>query len=136
MGYDPNQQYIGADGQPLTQDQINELLQQNPYGNEMDGEYGQEMMDDGQHYHMQHQEPEKDPIQDQIQKIIKICADNDALFGDSEFPAADQSLYNDPENPPEYAIDMPTVEWRRPQEISPEQDPVMQRDEMSPGDIK
>jgi calpain, invertebrate len=58
------------------------------------------------------------------------------LFGDSEFPAADQSLYNDPENPPEYAIDMPTVEWRRPQEISPEQDPVMQRDEMSPGDIK
>jgi hypothetical protein len=26
MNYDPNQQYIGADGQPLTQDQINELL--------------------------------------------------------------------------------------------------------------
>lgn len=63
--YDPNQQYIGADGLPLTQDQINELLQQNQvdYGIEMD-EYGQEMMGDQQHYQMQEQKPEKDPIQD------------------------------------------------------------------------
>ena len=98
-------------------------------------EYGQEMMGDQQHYQMQEQKPEKDPIQDQIQKIIQICADNDALFGDSEFPANDQSLYNDPSNPPEYAMDMPTVEWKRPQEIAPEE-PLMSRDEMSPGDIK
>lgn len=74
---------------PLTQDQINELLQQQQdYGNEMNQEYGDEMMGD-QHYQMQEQKPEKDPIQDQIQKIIQICADNDALFGDSEFPAND-----------------------------------------------
>lgn len=69
-------------------------------------------------------------------KIIQICADNDALFGDSEFPANDSSLYNDPANPPEYAIDLPQVEWKRPQEIAPEGEPLMSRDEMSPGDIK
>lgn len=37
---------------PLTQDQINELLQQNQdYGNEMN-EYGEEMMGDQQNYQM------------------------------------------------------------------------------------
>jgi len=36
------------------------------------------------------------------------------LFGDSEFPANDTSLYNDPVQPPEYAMDMPMVEWKRP----------------------
>lgn len=38
---------------------------------------------------MQEQRVEEDPIQDKIQKIIQICAENDALFGDSEFPAND-----------------------------------------------
>ena len=42
---------------------------------------------------MQEQRVEEDPIQDKIQKIIAICSDNDALFGDSEFPANDSSLY-------------------------------------------
>lgn len=32
-------------------------------------------------------------------------------------------------------MDMPQVEWKRPQEIAPEE-PLMSRDEMSPGDIK
>lgn len=68
---------------------------------------------------------EEDPIQDKIQKIIQICSDNEALFGDSEFPAKDVSLYDDPACPPEYAQDMPVVEWKRPQEISPDQDPKM-----------
>ena len=46
---------------------------------------------------------EEDPIQDKIAKIIQICKENDALFGDSEFPASDQSLYKDITNPPEYS---------------------------------
>ena len=46
---------------------------------------------------------EEDPIQEKIAKIIQICKENDALFGDSEFPAADQSLYKDITNPPEYS---------------------------------
>ena len=58
------------------------------------------------------------------------------MFGDSEFPANDSSLYNDPASPPEYAQDMPVVEWKRPQEISPDNDPKMQTDAESPGDIK
>lgn len=52
---------------------------------------------------MQEQRQEEDPIQEKIQKIIQICSDNDALFGDSEFPATDASLYNDAQSPPEYA---------------------------------
>jgi hypothetical protein len=108
------------------------------YEDGMGQEYD-EMVDDGgmgQPYMPQEQKPEKDPIQDQIQKIIQICADNDALFGDSEFPANDSSLYNDPMNPPEYAVDMPMVEWKRPQEIAPDGEPKMYRDAMTPGDIK
>lgn len=85
---------------------------------------------------MHEQKPEEDPIQDKILKIIQICEDKDALFGDSEFPADDSSLYNEPTAPPEYAIDLPPVEWKRPQEIAPEGEPVMYRDSMSPGDIK
>jgi len=49
----------------------------------------------------QRQEDE-DPIQEKIAKIIQICKENDALFGDSEFPATDQSLYKDPTNIPDY----------------------------------
>lgn len=39
---------------------------------------------------------EEDPINDKISKIIQICKENDALFGDSEFPASEISLYKDP----------------------------------------
>ena len=143
--YDPNQQFIGQDGQPLTQEEYQQLMmqQQQQYGAEMDGEYGQEMME-GQQYMQQEQQPEEDPIQDKIQKIIQICAENDALFGDSEFPATDISLYKDPANPPEYAADMPAVEWKRPQEICVDHDPKMIKDpsdgskgpSMHPNDIK
>jgi Calpain family cysteine protease len=51
-----------------------------------------------------------------------------------EFPANDSSLYRDPTNPPEYAINIPPVEWKRPIEISDE--PVMMRDNTNPGDVK
>ena len=33
-------------------------------------------------------------------------------------------------------MDMPNVEWKRPQEIAPDGEPKMYRDSMSPGDIK
>ena len=124
---------MGQDRMPMTQEQYNQLLaqQQNEYGEVND--YGDEMQG-GQYSHVE-QRPEEDPIQDKIQKIIQICSENEALFGDSEFPANDQSLYNDPVNPPEYAMDQPTVEWKRPQEIT-EGNCVMSKDGMNPGDIK
>jgi len=87
------------------------LAQQEGYGQEMQ-DYGEEQYDEQQF--QQQNEPEEDPIQEKIQKIIQICTENQALFGDSEFPANDSVLYNDPANPPEYAVDMPMVEWRRP----------------------
>lgn len=60
------------------------------------------------------------------------------MFGDSEFPANDNSLYNDPVNPPEYAVDQPMVEWKRPSEICTQgsREPCMFQDSMNPGDIK
>ncbi len=70
------------------------------------GDYDEEMGGGGsQDYEDQekHEEEEEDPIQEKIAKIIQICKENDALFGDSEFPANDQSLYKDPTNLPEYA---------------------------------
>lgn len=62
--------------------------------------------DDDEHNDMSHQrqqhEEDEDPIQEKIAKIIEICKENDALFGDSEFPASDQSLYKDPTQIPDY----------------------------------
>ena len=66
-------------------------------------------------------EIEEDPIQEKIQKIIQICKEKDALFGDSEFPTSDQSLYKDITNPPEYSQETPDVEWKRPHEIAPDE---------------
>lgn len=57
------------------------------------------------------------------------------MFGDSEFPANDQSLYKDPTNPPDYANDMPLVEWRRPHEIAPDE-ALMIKNGVAPGDVK
>jgi hypothetical protein len=31
-------------------------------------------------------------------------------------------LYNDPTSPPEYAVDMPNIEWFRPSEIAPDKE--------------
>lgn len=56
------------------------------------------------------------------------------MFGDSEFPTSDQSLYKDITNPPEYSQDTPDVEWKRPHEIADE--PVLINESMSPGDVK
>lgn len=68
------QQYVTADGQPITQEQYQQILaaQQNMgYEDGMGQEYDEMVEDGGQQYHaQQEQKPEKDPIQDQIQKII------------------------------------------------------------------
>ena len=99
------------------------------------GDYGQEMMQDPNQY--MEQRPPEDPIQDKIQQIIEICAQNNAFYGDPEFPAENVSLYNDPENLPEYAMDMPPVEWKRPHEICHEgTEPKMSKDGANPGDIR
>ena len=100
-----------------------------------EGEYGQEMMHDPNQFI--NQPAPEDEIQEKIQRIIEICTNENAFFGDQEFPAADTSLYNNPEEKPEYAVDMPTVEWKRPHEIAPEgTEAVMFKDGMSPGDIR
>lgn len=65
-----------------------------------------------------------------------MCKDNNKLFGDAEFPANDQSLYKDPTNLPDYAQEMPTVEWKRPEEIIYPEEPVMIKDGIAPGDVK
>ena len=56
-------------------------------------------------------------------------------YGDPEFPNNDQSLYNDPMNLPEYAQDMPSVEWKRPEDITQEE-VFMIKDPSYPGDVK
>lgn len=78
----------------------------------------------------------EDSIQDKIQKIISDCTEYDRQWSDPEFPAKDSSLYNDPANPPNYAHEMPVVEWKRPEEISKDLEPKMQNDPENPGDIK
>ena len=57
------------------------------------------------------------------------------MFGDSEFPANDSSLYIDPTKLPEYAQEMPMVEWRRPHEIATDE-ALMIKDGSAPGDVK
>jgi|TARA_B100000787_G_C15930551_1_gene180577 hypothetical protein len=68
------QQFVTEDGQPITQEQYQQILaaQQNQMGYEdgMGQEYDDMQDDGGQQYMPQEQKPEKDPIQDQIQKII------------------------------------------------------------------
>ncbi len=57
-------------------------------------------------------------------------------YCDPEFEADDRALYIDSLNPPEYAQDIPVVEWRRPHEIFTNDDPCLMRDPNIPGDVK
>jgi hypothetical protein len=83
------------------------------------------------------EQEDEDPIHNIIQNILMWCKENDALFGDSAFPANDSSLFSDPTNPPLYAVENDIImDWRRPEEICTDQDPVMIKDNASPGDIK
>jgi len=80
-------------------------------------------------------EEEEDPIMEKIAKIIHICEETDAMFGDSEFPPNDSSLYKDPTNLPDYAQDQPIVDWKRPRDIAPDE-PMMFKDGVSAKDVK
>lgn len=77
--YDPNQQFIGPDGMPLTQEQYQQLLAQGG-GYMEEGEYGQEMMHDPNQFI--NQPAPEDEIQEKIQRIIEICTNENAFFGD------------------------------------------------------
>ena len=105
----------------------------NEFGREGNNDYGQEL-DGQQHYYR----PQEDPIQEKIQKIIEVCTETGALYGDPEFPDNDASLYIDPANPPGYAADQPPVEWKRPGDIVPVssgREPVMQLEGATKADI-
>ena len=68
--YDQQQQFVDQMGNPISQEQYQQMLAQQQYGAEVD-DYGQEMMHDpNQQQYMQEQRVEEDPIQDKIQKII------------------------------------------------------------------
>lgn len=58
------------------------------------------------------------------------------MWNDADFDADDKSLYIDPLNPPEYAQDIPVVEWRRPHEIFTSDEPMMMKSFEYPGDVK
>lgn len=73
-------------------------------------------------------------IEDLEEAIIRKCRETGALYSDEDFPADSVSLFNDPENPPEYEEDTPCDRWVRVQEIS--ESPVIFSNGVSPGDIK
>jgi Calpain family cysteine protease len=61
------------------------------------------------------------------------------MYGDSDFPPNDASLYFNPAEPPDYAEGTPVVEWMRPEEAlkSGDSDKVaMVKNGMKPGDVK
>ena len=67
-----------------------------------------------------------------------MCKENDALFGDSEFPASDSSLFKDSSSPPDYSVGV-EMQWLRPADICDAAgggEPMMIKDGFNPGDIK
>lgn len=54
---------------------------------------------------------------------------------DEEFRADDSSLYKNPDEKPEYALEH-NIEWKRPEEICPGEEPQMIKDGMTSGDVK
>mmetsp|Transcript_9328 Transcript_9328/g.6695 ORF Transcript_9328/g.6695 Transcript_9328/m.6695 type:complete len:129 (+) Transcript_9328:341-727(+) len=75
-------------------------------------------------------------IRQTIAQITQMVKETDTPYTDPEFPANDKSLYINPLDPPSYAEEMPLVEWRRPQEIYTQDEPLMLKDGASAGDIK
>ena len=73
-----------------------------------------------------------------IQEIIEIYNDSGQQpWSDPEFPADDTALYIDHLNPPDYADSSPNVQWLRPQQIyTGQDDPLMMKDGLRPGDVK
>ena len=71
-----------------------------------------------------------------INAIERQCAETKLPYCDAQFEADDKALYMDALNPPEYAQDIPVVEWRRPHEIYTNDEPFLMKDYSVPGDVK
>ena len=128
-GYAPDgqQQLVDQMGNPITQVDYQMLAQQQMYGDEQN-DYGQEMLrspNQKEQYMQEEHIAMEETIQDKIQKIIQECQQTNKQYVDLEFPANDNSLYLDPTSPPDYAQDMPVVEWKRPEHISRDQEPKL-----------
>ena len=121
--------------------------------NEQDDEETKRLYDgegeDDLHHHMdpegegyveeEEEEEEEDPLQKKINAIIELCEQTNGMYGDSEFPPNDASLYKNPAEPPDYAESTPVVEWMRPQEALKNGDDDkldMIKDGIKPGDVK
>lgn len=90
-------------------------------------------------YMEEEEEEEEDPIQKKIRAIIELCEQTNGMYGDSDFPPNDASLYKNPAEPPDYAASTPVVEWMRPEEALKNEDPskiAMIIDGATPGDVE
>ena len=107
---------------------------------EMEDPYGAEG-DDSQAM-AEEEEEEFDPIQKKINAIIELCKKKDGMYGDTDFPPNDQSLYKNLMELPDYAEHCPVVEWMRPQENgikdgdNAEDSCTMIKNGLRPGDVK
>lgn len=81
-------------------------------------------------------QPRDNAILEMINAIERQCAETKLHYCDPEFEADDKALYIDALNPPEYAQDIPVVEWRRPHEIFTNDEPYLMKDYSIPGDVK
>ncbi len=85
----------------------------------------QQYMEEGEDMMMQEEEEEEDldPVERKIQAIVELCEKKEGMYGDTDFPPNDSSLYINPLEPPDYSEACPVIEWMRPDENSKEQDP-------------
>ena len=106
------------------------------YDGEGDEDMRQHIEQDG-YYEEEEEEEEEDPIQKKIRAIIELCEQTNGMYGDSDFPPNDASLYKNPAEPPDYAESTPVVEWMRPEEVLKSEDKVcMIKNGIKPGDVK
>lgn len=109
------------------------------YGHEQHGEYDdedqdqQELGEDDEMY----RQPANNAMLEEIHRIERQVAETQMKWCDPDFGADDKSLYLDPMDPPEYANDIPQVDWKRPEEIYTSTDEVyMMKDPQMPGEVK
>ena len=107
--------------------------QQYQDGQEYGDEDGQQMMDEGDEMY---RAPRDNAILEEIHRIERQVQETKMMCNDADFDADDKSLYIDPLNPPDYAQDIPVVEWRRPHEIFTSDEPLMMKSFDYPGDVK
>lgn len=117
-----------AQSQPYDHEGEEEMSEQPPM--DAEGEYEEE----GDY---EEEEEDYDPIQKKIQAIIDLCESNSGMYGDTDFPINDSSLYKNPLEPPDYADQCPMVQWMRPQEAVKEEEHVaLIKGGATPGDVK